>query len=265
MAAITLGLTNFGCQAYYSFRGLFLWLTPWSYASNMFIAPFVNVCLFALVTRHTTGIEPGRDLLVGLSLLGMASMINGGVLQSFTYERDFGTLAVIFASRANRIGVYWSRGLLHLGNGLVAATVALVASAAVFGFATGDLRVPLLVLAMVASGWSCVAFALFVGNFTLVFRNWLILYGASQSAMLALTGAVIPRSELPALVRAIGEVLPLTHGMSAARQAFAGAQLGDIRGDLVSELGVAVLWAAIGTAIYRWIEYRARKGGEFHE
>ena len=191
-------LRNFGVLSVLSFRGLFLWFTPWSYTSNMFIAPFISVALFALVARYTSGHDPSRDLILGTAVLGLSSMINGGVLQSFTYERDFGTLPVILASRANRVAVYWSRGALHYFNGLLAAAVALVAGVVVFRLGVSGLNLVVLVLALVTGAGASLAYALFIGNFTLMFRNWLILYGAAQSSLLALTGAVIPRDRLPA-------------------------------------------------------------------
>lgn len=255
----------FGTQSYLSFRGLFLWLTPWSYVSNMFVTPLVNVALFALVTRFTLGIEPSRELIVGTATLGLSSMINGGVLQSFTYERDFGTLTVILASRANRVAVYWSRGLLHVGNGLLAATVALIATALVFRLDLSELNPTTLMLSLIAGAAASVAFALFVGNFTLMFRNWLILYGAAQSSILALSGAGIPRDRLTPPLELLSEALPLAHAITAVRAAFDGGSPSSVAGDLGAELAVAAAFGTAGMLLYRWIEYRARVGGEFHE
>lgn len=256
---------NFAVQSYLSFLGLFGWLTPWSYTSNMFIAPFINVTLFALVTRYATGRGPSQDLIVGTAILALSSMVNGGILQSFTYERSFGTLAVVLASPANRMAVYWSRGAMHYANGLLAACVALTATVLVFRLDVRHTNLPALILALLLGGSACVASALFIGNFSMIFRNWLILYGAAQSSMLALTGAVIPRSQLPAPLGFISSGLPLTHSISVARAAFRGAPLSAVSGDLVREALVAVCFGLAGGLAYRWIESRARARGEFYE
>lgn len=254
-------VSNFAVQSHLSFRGLFLWLNPWAYASNMFAAPVLNVVLFALVARYATGEDPDAGLVLGVAMLAVPTMANGGILQSFTYERSFGTLSVLFVSPASRAAAYFSRGALHLPNALLAGVVSLAAAMVVLQLDVSEARWDAVLAALVLVGTSSVAFALAVGNFALWFRNWLVLYGASNGAVLALSGAVIPREELPALLRAVGEALPMTHGLEALRRAIGGATVVDLGGLLAAEVFVAGGYALVGIVIYRWIERRARREG----
>jgi ABC-2 type transport system permease protein len=200
-----------------------------------------------------------------MAVLSLSWIINGGILQSFTYERDFGTLPVLLASRGNRIVAYWSRGALHYFDGLLAATVTLVTAVLVFRVDLRNVDVRTVALALGASAAACVAFALFCGNFTLIFRNWLVLNAAVNGSMLSITGVVIPREALPAALRVLGEVLPFTHGLAALRAGFAGASPVEAASSLGAELAIGLGFAVIGSTLYRWIEYRARVRGEFHE
>lgn len=260
-AAPLAAVSNFAVQSHLSFRGLFLWLNPWAYASNMFAAPVINVFLFALVARYATGADPSADLVLGVAMLAIPTMANGGILQSFTYERSFGTLSVLFVSPASRAVAYFSRGALHLPNALLAGAVSLVAAVLVLRLDASEARWEAFLPAVMLVGVTSVTFALATGNFALWFRNWLVLYGASNGAVLALTGAVIPREELPAPLRLVGELLPMTHGLEALRAAFEGATFAEVDALLVAEAGVAVGYALAGLVIYRWIERRARREG----
>lgn len=258
-------LWRFYTQAHVSFRGLFGWLTPFPYISNIFIAPFVQIGLFALVTRFATGHEATDAVILGMAVLSLSWIINGGILQSFTNERNLGTFPVLLASRGNRIVAYWSRGALHYFDGLLAATVTLGAAILVFGVDLGRVDVGTVTLALASSAGACVSFALFCGNFTLIFRNWLVLNAAVNGSMLSLTGVVIPREALPDALRAFGDVLPFTHGLAALRAGFAGASPAAAATELGLEVAVGLAFAVIGSSLYRWIEYRARVNGEFHE
>lgn len=258
-------LWRFGIQSWVSFRGLFMWFTPFPYISNIFIAPFVQIGLFALVTQSTTGARASDGTIVGLAVLSLSWIVYGGILQSFTYERDFGTLPVLLVSRGSRFIAYWSRGALHYLDGLLAASVTLIAATLVFRVNVQAVDLRTVIAALLACGAACVSFALFCGNFTLIFKNWLILVSAVNSSTLALTGVVVPRASLPEPLASIGGALPLTHALSALRGGLEGLSPGAVGTELGSELAVAAAYALAGSLLYRWIEYRARVRGEFHE
>jgi ABC-2 type transport system permease protein len=218
-----------------------------------------------MVTRFATGREATDAVIVGMAVLSLSWIINGGILQSFTAERDVGTFPVLLASRGNRIVAYWSRGALHYLDGLLAATVTLVAAVLVFDVDLGLVDVRTVGLALGVSAAACVAFALFCGNFTLIFRNWLVLNAAVNGSMLSLTGVVIPLEALHSALYAVGSVLPFTHGLAALRAGFAGASPPEAAASLGAEAAIALVFGVIGSLLYRWIEYRARVRGEFHE
>jgi ABC-2 type transport system permease protein len=258
-------LWRFAIQADATFRGLFAWFTPFPYISNIFIAPFVQIALFAFVTRFATGREASDAVIVGMAVLSLSWIINGGILQSFTNERSGGTLPVLLASRGNRLVAYWSRGALHYLDGLLAATVTLTAAVLVFRVSLANVEFATVALALAASAMACVAFALFCGNFTMILRNWLALNAAINGSMLSLTGVVIPRTSLPEALQALGSVLPFTNGLAAMRAGLEGSSVPDVASLIGAELLVGLAYASAGSLLYRWIEFRARVSGDFHE
>ena len=116
---------NVSLQAYYSYKGLFLWLNWPAYVSNVFIAPVILVIMLTLTGRFAGGSEWADSYMLGAAVYGIAPIIGGGILQSFFYERAFGTLSMIYASRSNRWLSYWSKGLLHYPNGVMTVSVSL--------------------------------------------------------------------------------------------------------------------------------------------
>ena len=258
-------LWRFGTLSVLSFRGLFMWFTPFPYVTNMFVAPFVQVGLFAVVTQFATGRPASDAVIIGMAVLSLTFMMNGGILQSFQYERDFGTFPVILVSRGNRMVTYWSRGALHYADGLLSAVVTLFAASVVFDVDFSRVNVLTVTTALLLIGAAFGAFALFCGNFALIYRAWIILAAGVNSAILALTGVVVARESLPLVLQWAGEVLPLTHGLAALQAGFAGATVNEAGGLLLAEAAVGLTYALVGSGIYRWIEYRARVRGEFHE
>lgn len=116
---------NFAVQAYSSYKGLFYWLNWMSYISNVFLYPVAQVIIFALLGRFTSSPEIAQAYALGLSVFSMASILISGLTQSYSYERQLGTLSFIYVSRVNRIVNFMSRPLLHYPNALFSFTFAL--------------------------------------------------------------------------------------------------------------------------------------------
>ena len=256
-------LKNLSLQAYYSYKGLFLWLNWTAYISNVFIAPVVFVVIVTLTGRFAGQSDSANSYIIGMAAYGISAIIYGGILQSFCYERVFGTLSLIYASRSNRWVTYWSKGLLHYPNGLLAG-----ASSLLFGWLLLDLDFsrlswPALVVLVLVISFSCLCFSLFVGNFCIALRDWFIPATITSGVLLTLTGAVVPVDQLPGFLGEIGRVLPLTHGLSALREAFEGASLGNVIDDIVYELVVGVCYLLAGGVLFSLLEAYAKRTGTY--
>ena len=85
--------STFWRQAYLSYKGLFLWLNWPAYVSNVFLRPGLIVAMFALMGEFARGDDAAAAYVIGLTAYAVPSIVFGGVLQSFYYERAFGTLS----------------------------------------------------------------------------------------------------------------------------------------------------------------------------
>ena len=113
-------IQNFYLQAYLSYRGLFHWLTPFPYFSNIVLAPFLTLLNFILIGRFASGRDVDR-FGIGMVVYAIVWIYVGGVTQSFSNDRSGGTLHLLFGSPASRASAYFARGAGHFYNGPLTA------------------------------------------------------------------------------------------------------------------------------------------------
>ena len=113
-------IQNFYLQAYLSYRGLFHWLTPFPYFSNIVLAPFLTLLNFILIGRFAS-VGDVDHFGIGMVVYAIAWIYVGGVTQSFSNDRSGGTLHLLFGSPASRASAYFARGAGHFYNGPLTA------------------------------------------------------------------------------------------------------------------------------------------------
>ena len=254
-------LRNFIVQCWLSYRGLFLWLNPVGYVSNVFLGPVFLMAIFAIVGQYAQGPEAARSHIIGVSVYSIALVTQGGVIQTMFYDRAFGTLSANFASPGNRLLVYLSRGIFHFPNGLLALGSSLLAAAVVLGFDFHGINWALALASVLITTVSCVLFAMLVGTFAIAFRDWFIIGPAANGLTLGLTGAILPVDQLPVVLKQIGLVLPVTHGLLAFRSALDGAAFSSASHELVLEALIAAAYGICGYLIFRAIEKWSKRQG----
>ncbi len=257
------GLTTLARQAYLSYKGLFLWLNWPAYISNVFLRPGLIVAMFALTGRFARGEEAAETYVIGLTAYAVPTIIMGGVLQGFYYERSFGTISFFFAARGSRLASFLTRGVLHLPNALIAVGAGILFAAVFLGTSFSGASWPAVTACYLVMAFSATACALFWANFCIIFRDWLALYSIMLSAFLVFTGVIIPRDELPLGLGAIGAVLPTTHALVGLRDAFDGAAVGSIAGNLTLEVVVGGSYIILGYVLFLAVQAHARRSGAY--
>jgi ABC-2 type transport system permease protein len=80
-----------------------------------------------------------------------------------------------------------------------------------------------------------------------------------DAVLLVFCGVNIPTASLPAWMQVVGQGLPVTHGLQAARRIADGAGLGSVTHYLLVELAIGLVYAAAGMALLRFLENQARR------
>ena len=254
-------MRNLLTQMYLSYKGLFMWLNVTGYVSNAALRPVLMVVMVVLVGRFGRNFEALGEYIIGLAAYSCAYLILGGVMQSMYYDRGLGTMPLSFATAANRTMLYFSRGVLHMPNGIVTAIMSILAGWLLFDLNVGGTNWLLLAATILVIGVTATTFSLFIGTLSVVFNEWVSLYGFVVGVLFLLTGAIIPVSRLPGLLTEFSFLLPLTNGLFALRGAIEGTSIADMWPHLLAETGVGALYAIIGLVTFRLFEVYARRSG----
>jgi ABC-2 type transport system permease protein len=174
-------------------------------------------------------------------------------------ERWQGTLSPLLTSPANRAALFLGRMVPQLVNGLVVSAWGFVMGWLLTDFDPPAASVPALALVVVVSTLSCTAFGAMFGAIGLRARDVFVVANIVYFSMLLFCGVNVPLETLPGWMQAIGNVLPLTHGIEAGRAIAAGEALSSVADLVLTEVLIAVVYAAIGLALFRYFEAEGRR------
>ncbi len=210
---------------------------------TVFVIPLTQMVFFAFVVQLGSGGASTTASAVAFTALGnaVATVTYSSVFsvaQTTDSEKFQGTLEHLLVSPANRLALYFGRGLIPILLSLATVTVGLVYASTLFGVHIAAAAVPAIAVSVVLTAVAMVGFGLLLGGVALYLRTSLILGNIFLFVGLLLSGVNFPLSQLPLPLQYAGDALPLTWGVAAIRAS--------VSGDPLSTL--LVLWGAVGLA-----------------
>ncbi len=148
-------------------------------------------------------------------------------------------------------------------NGFILSSFGFVVGLALLDFELEPSVVPALAACVLVTTASCTAFGFIIGSVGLYAREIFVAANLAYIGLLLFCGVNVPLDELPAWMRAISEVLPLTHGIEAARLVAAGASLGSVDGLILREFLAGAGYALAAYALFRSFEAAGRRTASF--
>ena len=241
-----------------SYRALFNWLRPSIYIPTMLGAPIFQILFFTYLGRFRD-LESDAYFVVGNAVQSCSMAGVYASTMTIANERWMGTLSPLLASPANRIALFLGRSVPLIANGLFVSAVGFGVSRLLLDFSPATSTIPALAGVVAVSVVSCTAFGLLLGSAGLRARD--VLFGANLAyfLMLLFCGVNVPLGELPGWMEAVGRSLPLTHGIEAAREVAAGAAIGEVRGLVLTEIGIGAAYAAGAYLLFRVLEIDSRR------
>jgi ABC-2 type transport system permease protein len=241
-----------------SYRGLFNWIRPEIYIPTMLIGPIFQILFFAYLGRYS-GVKNDAFFVVGNAV--QASAMSGvfAATMAIANERQMQTLSPLLATPANRFAIFMGRALPVIASGLLVSAWGLLVGRLLLDFHPSLSGLPALGLVVVVSVASCTGFGLTLGSIGMRARDVFITANVAYNLMWLLCGVNIPLDRLPGWMAQIGRLLPLTHGIAAAREIAAGASLGSVSGLVWTEAGIGVAYATIAFGLVRWFEFEGRR------
>jgi ABC-2 type transport system permease protein len=98
-----------------------------------------------------------------------------------------------------------------------------------------------------------------IGAFGLRGRDIFFFANLMIFVFLLFCGVNVPVDTLPEWMQSVSRILPLTHGIDAARQVAGGASLGDVSGLVWTEAGIGLFYAALAYVLLRLFEFDGRR------
>jgi ABC-2 type transport system permease protein len=252
-------LELFASSAVFSYRALFLWLSPSAYIFNKIGTPLLQMAFFTLIGIFG-GSQPASFYILGNAMF-VAYRPLFPVALTITGERWWGTLPYIVAAPADRAVLYFSRAAVHVVDGLQSVLIALVLGVLVFRLDLSGANWVGLGLAMIVSCYAAASIGLLLGSAAYLVLDAAFLGNLAIKALLLVTGANVPIRELPAALQALSFAFPMTRSIAAARAFAAGGSLEASLPLLATDVILGTAWATAGLLLLRWVEVQARRTG----
>ncbi len=224
---------------------------------TVFIIPLTQMVFFAFVAELAA--NPASSIgyvVVGNAVATVTYSSIFSVCQTTDHEKEAGTMEHLLVSPANRLALYFGRGLLPILISFATVGVGLTYAVFLFGVPFASGAVVNLALSIALTAFAMVGFGLLLGGVALYLRTSIILGNIFLFLGLLLSGVNFPLSQLPLPLQWIGDALPLTWGLAAIRDGIAGAPLSK----LLPLWGLVALSAAVsyGLAIGLWHTFERR-------
>jgi ABC-2 type transport system permease protein len=243
---------------YLAYRALFNWIHWSMYIPTMLGGPVFQILFFAYIGRYAN-LRSDEFFVIGNAvaisslggIFGMAMTIGG--------ERWTQTLSSILVTPANRLALFLGRALPNLANGVIVSTVGFAVGWLLLDFSLKPAEIPVIALIVVVTSFSCTAFGTMIGAFGLRGRDIFFFANLMIFVFLLFCGVNVPVDSLPAWMQAVGRVLPLTHGIDAARRIADGTPAGEVSGLVLTEAGIGLCYAALAYTLLRFFEADGRR------
>lgn len=241
-----------------SYRALFGWLNPWVYVPSMLVAPVFQILLFVYIGRSAK-LQSDAFYVIGNGLQYASIPCLFAMANTVAGERFQQTLGYILITPARRLPLFLGRALPVASNGFFVSLFALAVGGAIVHVHVASSAYAPIVLVTAVCAFSCTGLGLINAGVGLVVRETAVLSNFLFGGLLIVSGANVPVRDLPGWLQAVSSVVPLTHGIDAARRLAAGASFATVGGLVATEALIGFVYAALGYGLLRGTETFSRR------
>ena len=173
--------------------------------------------MFAILGKFANNFEAAVSYSLGITAFSTVYILLGGIMQSYYYEIQLGTISFLYTSPVSRLQNYLSRSIFHYPNAVLSCLTSLITAWSIFKLDLSIVNWVGFLIAFCVIILSGAAFAQFCGMFVIKMREFSNTYALASGVILALTGIIIPVADFPTVVEEITKLLPITSGLLAIR------------------------------------------------
>lgn len=210
-------VARFYRHAHLSFKALFGWLNPGVYLMVMVINPLSQLLFFVMLAKYAFQGSNLAGYVVSNALLLCVMNAVFGMMTVINSDRQMGTLQLVVASPASKIGVFFARAIFHIVSGLFTAALGLAFGMLIFGLTFSGEQLAWLGLVWTVSISAACGLGFVISSFALWSPSMHIWSNLLASVLLLFSGASFPRSHMPDWMYRLSEFFPLTRGVEATK------------------------------------------------
>jgi ABC-2 type transport system permease protein len=247
-------------QAWFSYRSLFAWSTPFSYMTSKFGFPFFSMLMFVFIGKFV-GFNDPAYIVIGNILL-MPS-INGlyGISMTIGNERQFGAMSYLLGSPAPRAPLFLGRAFFHIIDGFITVLIALPIAILFFDLGFSEINLLLLACCLILLSITTTGLGFIMGTISLRSRDGWMFTNTLGQLLFILIGVNFPVEKLPGALQQVSDYLPMTRGIKAARLILDGANWQVVSDLLLGEILVGAVYILFGYSLFRIIERASMSSG----
>lgn len=261
MKRIAINLRLFWQGAVLAYVALFHWLRPATYAASKIIMPLAQMFFFVYLGTYATGAGNASFYIIGNAIQVTAVSGIFGVTMSIGGERNAGTLPYLFGTPANRLTIFLGRAFMNILDGALGVVIAFLWGVVLLGLDLSHTNLGGLALTILVTTVSTCGLGLLMGSLSLITVNVMFINNFVYFLLLIFSGANVPIAQLPAWMRAISNIMPLTRGIAAGRMLVNGASLASAASLLWGELGIGLVYGLLGYLLFTTFEVEAKRRG----
>jgi ABC-2 type transport system permease protein len=242
-----------------SYRALFGWLSPWVMIPTFLITPVFQVLFFAAI-GDAAGVGDNAFYLVGNAVVAAAIPCLFATGNTIAGERWTQTLSLLLTSPARRVPLFLGRAFPPIVNGFAVALFTLVVGAALLHVTLNPVTFGSIGVVLLACSYSCTGIGLVTAALALRVRETAVLSNIVLGILMVFCGVNVALTALPDWMVGIARILPMTHGIAAARELLTGQGWSTF---VVQQVGIEVLlgtaFLTVGLAMLGWMETESRR------
>lgn len=255
------------------------WADPILFAIYSIARPVASVLIlvvmYSVITNGATQEPIFAYIYLGNALYILVGQVISGVSWTIISDREqYRTIRQLYTTPMSSYSYLMGRGVARLIIGLISVLITIVFGVIAFQLplVLADVNWALFIVSTVLGIISLATLGLIMGALTLMLaRHFQSIGDAVAGALYLFTGAIFPLDVLPAVLRPIGLVFPVTYWLELARRALLGpkqatfptfASFSDLQ--LLGILAVlTVIVTVVSVYFYRWALNRAKENGIF--
>lgn len=253
------------------------WADPFLFAVYAIIKPLASVMIlvvmYAVITRADFTSPLFAYIYLGNAFYTYVGAVMTGVSWAVIDDREhYRTLKYIYIAPIDYMAYLLGRGAARVLTGSISVLITILGGILLFNLPlrAESINVPLFVVTLAVGIVMLALMGLVLAGVTLLIAHHAGYLGeATAGALYLFSGAIFPLDVLPAFLRPIGYVMPITYWLELLRRSLIGSVAQAFptltswsNAELLTLLfGLTILFGALSLGVFHWCERRARKAG----